>query len=105
MVQPTVKQPFQRILAGDWRHGLKEPKQWIHIGPKSVVVAHRVTPRANPAAGYRLVPAWGETDVGRNRYYEHTSGVIPREAVTRRRRLACGPVTPFRPVTLLWVGN
>jgi hypothetical protein len=43
---------------------------WHRQGPPGTGdQGHRGT-----AAGYRLVPAWGETDVGANRYHEPAHG-------------------------------
>jgi hypothetical protein len=49
-VQPAVEQPFQDVLVGGRRSGFQQPEQSMHVSPKSAAIAHRVTPRAIPAA-------------------------------------------------------
>src|SRR4029453_2467248 len=59
----------------------------MHVGPKSVLVAHRVTPRTNPAASSRLAsrrnPRWASTRTAPGRLPIVTPGsaLWVREAV------------------------
>ena len=64
-IDRAVQQSLQGVLVAGWRPARKGTRQWMHVGPKSVLVAHRVTPRTSPAASSRLAsrrnPRWAST--------------------------------------------